>query len=190
MARTTVIGLSETLRELQKMDTEIVKEIRKDWRRIAKPAIRDIRDLTPNKEPLTGMRKGRLQYDPKKVDSRVGAYLRFPKKTRKTINVQYHSIFNLEQRDAGGSIFDIAGRKSSGGNKARRKMPDGSTKVLVFKQTFIANLKEYSPRGQYRAAASRSMWPGAEKSLPQLSNEIEQSVNDRIRQYNRQVRKF
>lgn len=189
MARNTVVGLSETLRELQKMDAELVKEIRKDWRRIAKPAIADARYFMPDSVPLTGMRRGRLTYDPKIADRKIGAYLRPKTKRRKSTNVESHSLFNIEERDAGASIFDIAGRKTSGGNKARRKMPNGTVKTITFKQTFIANLKDYHGRGQYKQNASRAMWPGVERSIPRLADEIQNSVNDRIRKYNREVRR-
>lgn len=188
MATTKVVGLSETLRELQKMDKEMVKQIRKDFRQIAKPAIKDIRYFMPDTEPLTGMRKGRLQFDPKRADSRIGAYVRPYKKRRKSANVETHSLFNIEERDPGGSIFDIAGRKSSGGNKARRKTANGSVKIVTFKQTFIANLQTYAPRGSYNARASRAMWPGAEKGLPDMANQVQDAVNKRIAKYNKQVR--
>jgi hypothetical protein len=189
MARTTVVGLSETLRELQKMDAELVKEIRKDWRRIAKPAIADARFFMPDDVPLSGMRRGRLTYDPKIADRKIGAYLRPKTKRRKSRNIETHSLFNIEERDAGASIFDIAGRKSRGSSQARRKMPNGSIKVVQFDQTFIKNLEKYYGRGQYKEKASRAMWPGVEHSAPRLAAEMEQSVNDRIRKYNREARR-
>jgi hypothetical protein len=190
MARTTVVGLSETLRELQKIDAELIKEIRKDWRRIAKPAIADARFFMPDQVPLTGMRRGRLTYDPKIADRKIGAFLRPKTKRRKSVNIQTHSLFNIEERDPGAAIFDIAGRKTTGSQKSRRKMPDGTVKVLTFKQTFISNLQEYHGRGQYKERASRAMWPGVEHAAPRLANEIEQSVNERIRKYNREARRI
>lgn len=190
MATVKVVGLSETLRELQKMDKEMVKQIRKDFRQIAKPAIKDIRFFMPDREPLTGMRKGRLQFDPKRADSRVGAYVRPYKKRRKSANVETHSLFNIEERDPGGSIFDIAGRKSNGGNKARRKTKNGAIKIVTFEQTFIENLQR-NPKTSGRYAnkqASRAMWPGAEKGLPDMANQVQDAVNKRIAKYNKEVR--
>jgi len=187
MAKVQVVGLAETLREISKMDKELMKQIRRDWREIAKPAIRDAQEMTPNEPPLSRMARGRTAWVNGQPDRKIKAYISLKRPRKKSSNVTDYPLATVEQRDAAGIIFDMAGRKTNGGNKSRRKLPDGSTRVINYRQTLIENLEKEAALKSFRRQASRAMWPGVERSAPQLSREIEESLNKRIREYNRKT---
>ena len=189
MTKVVVSGLNETLREIAKMDKELMKQIRKDWREIAKPAVRDAQELMPDETPLSGMAKGRTAWVTRQPDKRIKPYISTKRPRKKSTNVTDYPLATVEERDAAGIIFDIAGRKTKGGNKSRRKLPNGNTVTLEYPQTLIANLTN-SPKvaGRFKnREASRAMWPGVEKSRPQVAAEINESLNKRIREYNRKA---
>lgn len=189
MSKVVVSGLNETLREIAKLDKELMKQIRKDWREIAKPAVRDAQDEMPDETPLSGMAKGRTAWVTRKPDQKIKAYISTKKPRRKSTNVTDYPLATVEERDAAGIIFDIAGRKSKGGNKSRRKLPNGNQVTLEYPQTLIENLTN-NPKvsGRFNnRKASRAMWPGVEKSRVQIGLEINESLNKRIREYNRKA---
>lgn len=186
-----VVGLSETLREIQKIDKEAVKEIRKDFRRIAKPAIADIRWFMPDKTPLSRMsaerKSGRLAYDGRRADSRIGAYISSAR-PRKGATKTTTSLFRIEERDPAGSIIDMAGKKSAGGNQSRRVLRNGERRVLHYPQTFIENLRQYGGTRFEHPKPSRAMWPGVEKSLPGMVKETQKSIDDMMARLNRKAK--
>lgn len=185
MAKYVVSGLNETLREISKMDKELMKQIRKDWRIIAKPAVKDAQDEMPDETPLSRMARGRTAWVTRRPDQKIKAYISLKRPRKKTSNVTDYPLATVEERDAAGIIFDMAGRKNpGGGRKSRRSNWNGNQVTLEYPQTLIKNLKAEAGRGGYKKDASRAMWPGVEKSAPALAREIEQSLNRRIREYN------
>ncbi|MGA1505566.1 MAG: hypothetical protein ACO37V_03215, partial [Ilumatobacteraceae bacterium] len=50
-----VVGLKETLRDLNKLDKELSKEIRKDIRKTVRPLVDAINASVPAGAPLSGM---------------------------------------------------------------------------------------------------------------------------------------
>jgi len=50
----TVVGVKETLRELQRMEPELAKEIKKEFKTIVDPIVKDARSKVVNL-PLSGM---------------------------------------------------------------------------------------------------------------------------------------
>lgn len=187
MGKVVVSGLNETLREIAKMDKELMKQIRKDWREIAKPAVEDARKEMPDETPLSGMAKGRTAWVTRQPDKKIKAYISTKKPRRKAGNVTDYPLATVEERDAAGIIFDMAGRKSKGGSKSRRRLPNGNTVTLEYPQTLIANLEAKAAERNYKKEASRAMYPGVEKSAPALARQIDQSLNKRIREYNRKA---
>lgn len=188
MAKVVVSGLNETLREIAKMDKELMKQVRKDWRTIAKPAVKDAQDLMPDPAPLSRMARGRTNWVDKRPDQKIKAYISTKKPRRKTSNTTDYPLATVEERDAAGIIFDMAGRKNpGGGRKSRRKLPNGNQVTLEYPQTLIANLESKAQDRGYKKDASRAMWPGVEKSAPSLAKEIQDSLEKRIREYNRKA---
>ena len=105
-------GVKETLRLLDDLQPGSIKELRKDVRRIAEPAVTAIRSNLPATSPLSGMNHyGRTRY--------AGAKVRAELQTRDSKFNNSSSLVRLSvdsPKDAAGlQIADMAGRKSQGG---------------------------------------------------------------------------
>ena len=104
-----ITGIKETLRLLDAVQPGSIKELRKDVRRIASPAVTAIQSNLPATAPLSGMNHyGRTRYAGAKVKTEV---ITWDKKTTNTsalvrISVQSPGLA------AGLEIADMAGRRT------------------------------------------------------------------------------
>jgi hypothetical protein len=104
-----ITGVKETLRLLDAVQPGSIKELRKDVRRIAAPAVTAIRSNLPATAPLSGMNHyGRTRYAGAKVKSEL---ITWDKKTTNTsalvrISVQSPGLAT------GLEIVDMAGRRT------------------------------------------------------------------------------
>jgi hypothetical protein len=107
-----ITGVKETLQLLDAVQPGSIKNLRKDVRRIAEPAVTAIRSNLPATAPLSGMTHyGRTRYAGAKVKAEV--------QTRDSKFNNTSSLVRLSvesPKDAAGlEIADMAGRKSQGG---------------------------------------------------------------------------
>ena len=107
-----ITGVKETLQLLDAVQPGSIKELRKDVRRIAEPAVTAIRSNLPVTAPLSGMTHyGRTRFG--------GAKVRAELQTRDNKFNNTSSLVRLSvdsPKDAAGlQIADMAGRKSQGG---------------------------------------------------------------------------
>ena len=107
-----ITGVKETLQLLDAVQPGSIKELRKDVRRIAEPAVTAIRSNLPATAPLSGMRHyGRTRY--------AGAKVKAELQTRDSRSSNTSSLVRLSVQSpgdaAGLEIADMAGRKSQGG---------------------------------------------------------------------------
>jgi hypothetical protein len=107
-----ITGVKETLQLLDAVQPGSIKELRKDVRRIAEPAVTAIRSNLPVTAPLSGMSHyGRTRY--------AGATVRAELQLRDNKANNTSSLVRLSvdpPKDAAGlQIADMAGRKSQGG---------------------------------------------------------------------------
>jgi hypothetical protein len=107
-----ITGVKETLRLLDDFQPGSIKELRKDVRRIAEPAVTAIRSNLPPTAPLSGMTHyGRTRY--------AGAKVKAELQTRDSRTNNTSSLIRLSVQSpgdaAGLEIADMAGRKSQGG---------------------------------------------------------------------------
>ena len=105
-------GVKETLQLLEAVQPGSIKELRKDVRRIADPAVSAIRSNLPATAPLSGMTHyGRTRF--------AGAKVRAELQTRDNRSSNTSSLVRLSvesPKDAAGlEIADMAGRKTQGG---------------------------------------------------------------------------
>jgi hypothetical protein len=105
-------GVKETLQLLDAVQPGSIRDLRKDVRRIAEPAVTAIRSNLPATAPLSGMTHyGRTRY--------AGAKVRAELQTRDNKVSNTSSLVRLSvesPKDAAGlEIADMAGRKSQGG---------------------------------------------------------------------------
>ena len=113
-----VVGLKETLRDLNKLDPALRREIGRDIRRIVKPVADTVNQRIPEGAPLSGMNhQGRTGWSNRKpvvvkTDTRKPRYR--PGRPFRDIV----SVIRVGTKDAPTAIVDMAGK--AGGNNSRR----------------------------------------------------------------------
>jgi len=164
-----VVGLQETLRDLNKLDKELSKEIRKDIRKVVQPLADAITASVPSGAPLSGMaHSGRTGWQNRKkvavkLDTRKPRrHLDRPGRT--TVNV-----VRVTTKDAPTAIADMAGK--AGGTQSRA--PQGRQRPN-FSRALTARL----------GPPSRFMWRTAEdkindvqKDMMPIIRRVEQTMN-------------
>lgn len=173
-----VRGLKEALATLNKLDNKLRRQITKDMRKIAEPALAAIRAEIPTEAPLRGMRhykrtgwKGneqnlpRLILNGKKPKVRTRAGMNFVT----NVGTIIISANTPRKREGGqGSAFliaDMAGAGKSGPrdqSKARPNLPGALNNEIG-------------------RPGSRFMWYGTNKALPQVEAELEKTAHDIIK---------
>jgi len=152
-----VVGLKETLRDLNKLDKELSKEIRKDIRNVVQPLADAITQSVPGGAPLSGMdHNGRTGWNNRrkvavKLDTRKPR--RYVDRPGRTVT----NVVRVTTKDAPTAIVDMAGR--AGGNASRapqaRQRPN-------FASALTSRL----------GPPSRFMWRTAEGQLDEIQRNI------------------
>ena len=156
--RAQVVGLKETLRDLNKLDKELSKEIRKDIRKTVQPLADAINAARPGGAPLSGMEhNGRTAWNNKrpvvvKLDTRKPK--RYVDRPGRTVT----NVVRVTTKDAPTAIVDMAGR--AGGSQSRapqaRRRPN-------FAPALTSRL----------GPPSRFMWREAENMVPEIQRQME-----------------
>jgi hypothetical protein len=168
-----VTGVRETLRDLRQIDPELKRTTNRRIRGAAEPLTQAIRRLIPSAAPMSGWTRGRYGFDggaaSAGVRARIGGRVSHTSSGLGGFAGGSSSwpLLSMEQRDAGGAVFDIAGRSSSG------RTPQG--------RQFIQNLNRHG-------GASRSMWPGVEENIDIVQDEVKRAVDDMSDAINRRLR--
>ena len=183
-------ALQKKLKEIQpSLRTEFMREVKK----IGKEPQRAIRDAIPNDSPLSGMAKpgATLQWGKVSKGAKSGGAksttIRF--RTQAGGKSLTSTLLGIRVNSAASSVADMAGRsgrymgkgyRSSGFSKPiRRTYSDGAQSVEFRRQAtrkageaFVRNLNE-----KLQNRPSRMAWKAVEKSLPQLSKDVQFVVN-------------
>lgn len=147
----TIAGIKETLRELQQMEPELAKEIKKDFKQIVDPIVKDAR-AGVIELPLSGFARNWKQ----------GALLPWNKNSvSKSIIARFSNrrrgnslaVFSVTMKSPAGTIFDMAGR----GNSNRL----GRTLSALY------------------GSPSRLMWPSYDRNAEEVNQNL-QRVTDKI----------
>lgn len=194
--RLEVSNWNEIMKILSKLDKEYVKELRKDFRNIAKPVQIAIRKAIPSKAkpPLSQMRQvhfGRLAWGSSFGSGAKPAksvLIQTPStRTRKARQFATYPIARLKVTSPGTALFDMAGRK--GYIRGRKgytpdydymytingnKVP-GKRKHRVTPLAFAKGLSNAD--GRLQVKASRIVWPAAEKALPEARAKMEDRIS-------------
>ena len=145
----TIVGVKETLRELQKLEPDTAKEIKKDFKQIVKPVVEaakaDVREL-----PLSGFARnwqsGRIM--PWSKEAVVKSIIaRFSNRKRGNSL----AVFSVTMKSPAGTIFDMAGR--------------GSASRLA------------SALDQLAGRPSRLMWPTYERHADEVNDNLRNLVD-------------
>lgn len=168
-----VQGLKETLRDLQKLEPELRKQINKDIRRTVKPVADFINSNIPGQAPLSGMdHSGRTGWRNRKavaikLDARKPR--RYVDKPGRTIT----SVVRITTKDAPTAIVDMAGKAGGGSSRApqARRRPN-------FDNALSARL----------GAPSRFMWRDTEGQIELVSEELVKIIHDVEQEVNKSLK--
>lgn len=170
--QTKVTGLDRAIRELDKVDKGIVRQLRKDMRQESSPILKEIVGQVNVKAPLRGMVgghrtawsnvKGGFSFRPN-ARSKTGGYVPIINMTLKS-----------KGKYAGFEIAEMAGSKNLAfsKNKARGRQ-------------FVAALKESSgspfKAGRFGYSAFLKRRPDVQKAVIKIINDFANDFNKRIR---------
>jgi hypothetical protein len=167
-----VVGLTETLRDLNKLDKELSKEIRKDIRKAAQPIADSINKAIPSNAPLSGLdHSGRTGWNNRKKVA-VKLDTRRPRRNVQRPGRTMLNVVRVTTKDAPTAIVDMAGRAGGTASRAAygRRRPNFAPAL-----------------NRALGPASRFMYPNAEESLPKAQREIADIVTKVEKIMNRQL---
>ena len=153
-----VVGLKETLRDLNKLDKELSKEIRKDIRQTVQPLADAINNSIPGGAPLSGMEhNGRTGWNNRKKVA-VKLDTRKPRRYVDRPGRLVTNVVRVTTKDAPTAIVDMAGRAGGGQSRApqARRRPN-------FASALSSRL----------GSPSRFMWREADNMVPEIQRQME-----------------
>lgn len=184
-----VVGLKDALKTLNKTAPALRREITKDYKKIVQPLIDAAQQITPTIGPVSGMDRSGWKFASgvevlppsgwngtkaqKSFQAKIST--RRIKEFRGTLeNV---GTFRMVWKGFANTVFDMAGRKSSGSVTTFSRMGSHGRRVgTVGGPHLIAILK-----GRY-GAASRTVWPSYERNKNVLDGEMTQLVERVMRE--------
>ena len=184
--------IQKALKAIKKVQPEIIKQMKKDMRKEAQPAIKSIKDyllwLDPDVEPFNNSndsnitkgelirgRGGKTRW--RKSDIMRGIRVKFggPNRKARMGRTQY-AIMSIYQANPAGAIYDQAGSQSP---------------QTVF-NTNLAKEDKAHKDGERKGkkGGSRYMWPGAESHLPKLIEAADRILTGVTRRFNSNYKGF
>jgi len=177
-----VVGLKESLKQLNKIAPTLRRQITKDYVQIMQPVVNTVQKIIPTIPPVSGMSKGwktasGLEMLPASGwNGNKAQKLLKPKiNTRKVKefrgNVENVGTFGLVLKGYVNTVVDMAGRQSAGNRDVFSRVGSHGRRVgTVGGPLLIAMLQS-----RY-GGASRAVWAGYERSKTELDHEMEQLV--------------
>lgn len=174
-----VVGLKESLKQLNKISPTLRRQITKDYVQIMQPVVDTVQKLIPTIPPVTGMSKGwktlsGLEMLPASGwNGNKAQKLLKPKINTRKIkefrgNVENVGTFGLVLKGYVNTVVDMAGRQSSGNRDVFSRVGSHGRRVgTVGGPLLIAMLQS-----RY-GGASRAVWAGYERSKTELDHEME-----------------
>jgi hypothetical protein len=184
--------IQKALKAIKKVQPELIKQMKKDMRKEAQPAIKSIKSyllwLDPDVEPFNNSndsnitkgelirgRGGKTRW--RKTDILRGIRVKFggPNRKARMGRTQY-AIMSIYQANPAGAIYDQAGSQS----------PE-----TVF-NTNLAKEDKAHKDGERKGkkGGSRYMWPGAESHLPKLIEAAERILTGVTTKFNSNYKGF
>jgi hypothetical protein len=191
-AHTANQDIAQAIKAIKKVQPELIKQMKKDMRKEAQPAIKSIKSyllwMDPDVEPFNNsgdsrIRKGELikgrggKTEWKKEAIMRGIRVKFggPNRKARMGRTQY-AIMSIYQANPAGAIYDQAGSNS----------PE-----TVFNTNLDAEDKPHKDgERKGKKGGSRYMWPGAESHLPQLREAAGRILTGVTRDFNRDYKRF
>ena len=166
-------GVRETLAELRKYERETFTRISNDLKTSAKPLAMLVGSKFPN-QPFrtknnwhtTGGRRGESEMPPY-VGSSAKKGVKVVVSTRKPRGNNQHGLIRLQQKNAGGAVYESAGSATKAAKGAGASAS----------QRFISNLdKQGNTKSRKGSTRSRVMYWETKKNLPLIEKAVEVSI--------------
>jgi hypothetical protein len=182
-------GVKETIREMRKIEPEMLKDMRKSIRQITQPVVIAIKSNSPKVAPLSGMaHNGRSGYTPPKVGIQItpGARSGFGKTTANLVAITASG----SGKQYGFEIADMAGRANNAGKYTQtRKFVDPRTGNIVRRKINGQGANMIRVLNSRYGPASRFVYKNLEDKLPairrEVANVIERTMDDFTRRLNK-----
>jgi hypothetical protein len=158
-------GLKQALREIQKVDPALRRQITKDIKSAADPLVSAIKDSIPSSPPLTGQKhSGRTAWKNESKNIVVKVDTRKARKRNISAGAEYESIstVRITAKGAALSMSDMAGR---GPNQSRNSNP------LRARPGFAGYLTASLGRGP-----SRFVWARSDDYLDEITRNVDKIV--------------
>lgn len=195
-ARIEITNWNDVMKVLVKLDKDYVKQLRKNFRDVAKPVQAEIKKAIPSKSkpPLTNMKQvhfGRLAWGSNfgaGAKPSKSAIIQTPNTRARKYKNNAIAIARVVVQSPGTALVDMAGRRAGArgrkgltpkyaymytiggqkvpGERQHRVVPGAFQKALVQSAKYVK-----------QRWASRFVWPAAEKALPAARKNIEAHVN-------------
>lgn len=182
-----VIGIKQALKDLNKINPKLRRQITKDYAKIVKPVTDAAVQAVPDIAPISGWESGWTFASGYNVVPAAGwngikaQRLIKPKISTRRVktfrgNLENLGTFRVVWTGMANTVYDIAGRKSRGTVRERSRMGSHGRKVgTVGGPTMIAVL-----RGRY-GGASRTIWDSYEKNKDKVSDEMQDLVDNLLK---------
>lgn len=182
-AELTLQDYQAMARELNKLGPELLKEMRRQYKEIAKGPQRAIKAAIPRRPPLSGMRKavipGRTTWGTVKPAKSV--LVRAPRVKRADLRTAV-PIVQLVVQSPGTVIADMAGRgNTTGASKV--------TPIYPYSRA-LSGFRSHAINGQgqaminaldgFKSGASRMVYPAVEDSMGEVVAEIQEVITDAV----------
>jgi hypothetical protein len=206
---------NDLIRELNRVQPTLIKQMKKDYRKIAKPVQLAVKQGIPSDPPTSGIHKKRPQSSPsgfiprvkpgrvtwganyqnkgKRVDA-VAIQTPSEKKAKRVYSknkTDAASIARLKVENAGVVLADMAGRTGTDINKnSITREYDYSRSKTGTRRHRVNNQGRGMIKALDRGAgsgASRFAWPAAETALPKAERDSRQVLNTAIQFINRRM---
>lgn len=189
-----VRGLKEALKTLNELDPKLRRQITKDMRKIAEPALAAMREAIPNEPPLSGL-------DPAKAFKGNAVLTDL---ARQSATSKWHWRGNEKQlprllmnakkprvrRKAGTEFVSNVGTIVISANTPKKGEGGKGAAFLMADMANNARSRRDLP-GKLNAKVgrqgSRFMWFGADRALPEVEARIEDAAHEIIKEANRQL---
>jgi hypothetical protein len=177
-----VVGLKESLKELNKIAPTLRRQITKDYIQIMQPVTNTVQKIIPTIPPVSGMSKGwKTKSGAEMLPASGWNGNKAQKLLKPKINTRKVKEFQGQTENVGtfgvvlkgnvNTIFDMAGRKSRGNTDVFSRVGSHGRRVgTVGGPQLIAMLQ-----GRY-GGASRAVWAGYERSKTEVDREMEKLV--------------
>ena len=184
---------------MKQIHPELVKSLRKEFRRIGRPVVKGIKSNIPSTAPLSGMvtKVGRLSWSRTMNQGRdvksvvIREKRRFPRSKFPIVGLVQAVV-----RAAPTALADMSGRSGRYINSRDMTREYDYTGPQKGKPIGELGRRKHKVRGQGRAMiqklggrGSRFVYPGAEASLPQAKVEMQAAVNDAVNNVNQMLRR-